>query len=316
MPGRLHPFLTQLPLAYLRAHGGVPGELDEEALASPDGVPVLVQRRLLEAVAARGGDGALLDLAAQLPAVADQPLLFVMLNARSVADLLDKEQRFNRFFHSHHRVRIHELAEGHVVLEHHGADDTPARVESLFVLGLHLVLFEQIGCSGLSVRFVDSEQPERAVTGPPYPAPPAGKVMCWRIAWDAFTARREPMVGLDELLLQQASPRDLSADESLPARLRRLVSQDLAHRWTVAEVAAGLHTSSRSLQRELSSADTTFSRELERARVDMAMRLLADPAHSVTEVGYVCGFSDGAHFSRRFKAVVGEAPVTWRKQRA
>ena len=92
-------------------------------------------------------------LARRMTAAVDQPLLFVMLNARSVSDLLDKEQRFNRFFHSHHRVRIHAQASDHVALEHLGLDDSPARVESLFVLGLHLVLFEEIGCAGLSVSF-------------------------------------------------------------------------------------------------------------------------------------------------------------------
>lgn len=285
-------------------------------MESPDGVPVGVQRALLEVVAARGGERALLGLGERVAGVVDQPLLFVMLNARSVIDLLDKEQRFNRFFHSHHRVRIHEHTQDQVVLEHYGFDAAPARVESLFVLGLHLVLFGQIGCSGLSVRFPASDHPDDTLAGPDYGAPPAGNVACWRIAWQRFQARREPMVGLDELLLGQARPRDLSEDESTVARLRRLVEQDLAHRWTVAEVAAGLHTSGRSLQRELSAADTTFSRELERARVEAAKRLLADPKRSVTEIGYVCGFSDGAHFSRRFKALAGLSPAAFRAQRA
>lgn len=312
MSERLLPALAQIPLRYLRDHGGIPADIDGAALSSPDGTPVAVQRRLLREVARRGGDGLLLTLGAQMTGMVKEPLLFVMLNARSIADLLDKEQRFNQFFHSHHRIRVLESGQTHVALQHYGLVDTPVRQESLFVLGLHLEMFAAIGCQGLAVSFPQSDAPEQRLSGPPFANPPPGDASCFRIAWKRFVQRREPLPGLDALLLSQAAPRDFAADESIVGRLQRLLATDLAHRWTVAEAAAGLHTSLRSLQRELAAADTAFTREVEQARVAQAKRLLVDPQHSVTEVGYICGFSDGAHFSRRFKAATGVSPAAWR----
>ncbi|MDD9934492.1 MAG: AraC family transcriptional regulator [Myxococcales bacterium] len=313
MSRRIHPFIAAAPVAWLADHGGLPEGVDGGQLHSPDGVPVETQRRLLEEVAARGGEAALLTLAGALGGATDQPLLFVMLNSRSVDDFLDKEQRFNRFFHSDHRVRVLERAERRVVLEHHGERDTPARVESLYVLGIHLEMFGLLGCQELSFALADSSEPTRRLQRGTGLELPAGGCARWRIGWERFTPRREPMPGLDELLLAQAAPRDLAEDDSVAGRVERIVAGDLAHRWTLGEVAAALHTSGRTLQRELSQADTSFSRVLDRIRVQSAARMLRDPARSVTEVGYVCGFSDGAHFSRRFKAHMGAPPASWRK---
>jgi AraC-like DNA-binding protein len=314
MARRLHPFIAAAPAAWLRAHGGMPAGIDAAQLDSPDGVPVELQRRLLAEVARRGGEAALLSLGRVLAGATDQPLLFVMLNSSSVDDFLDKEQRFNRFFHSDHRVRVLERAQRHVVLEHVGERGPPARSESLYVLGLHLELFRLIGCEGLCASLPESDDGDWVLRPPAWDEPPGGQRahLRWRVAWERFAPRREPMAGLDELLLRQSAPRDLAEAEGTVERAERIVQRDLAHRWTVGEVAAALHTSGRTLQRELSAAGTSFSRLLDRVRVETAASLLRDPERSITEVGYVCGFSDGAHFSRRFKARMGAAPAAWR----
>jgi len=312
--GLIHPFIVGLPLAWLRrrAPDAVPAGLD--ALGSA-GVPVEVQRELLGAVARVGGDQAVLTLARPLLEIRDQPLLFVMLNSSGVADLIDKEQRLNRFLHSHHRVRVRELGARALELEHHGIrGPTPARVESLFVLGVHLTLLPAIGCVGLSARLPASDAPAHAIyrDGRVRSPIPTGDHTRWRLEWQRFAPTRAPMPGLDELLLASAPLPDLSAEQDVAGRAEVVVRTDLAHRWTVAEVARRLSLSTRSLQRELSAAGTSFTKLVERARVDEAARLLADPRLSVTEIGYCCGFSDTAHFSRRFKAVMGAPPSAWR----
>ncbi len=310
----MHAFLAGLPSRWLTSRGGLPAGVAPEVLASADGVPVDVQRALLLAVCQRGGEPALLSLGRALREVQDQPLLFVMLNARTIDEVIDKEQRLNRFFHSDHRVRVLERGDAVLTLAHHGPRAKPARAESLFVLGLHLALLSMVGCDGLRVRLPESDAPRAWLTLTGDEAPPAGRADVWRFEWTRFVPRREPLVGLDALLLRQAEPRDLAADDTVAGRLGRLVAQDLSHRWTVSEAAGLMHTSSRSMQRGLAAEATSFSRVLEAARVDAAGHMLRDPARSVTEIGYVCGFSDGAHFSRRFKAHTGYSPLAWRKQ--
>jgi transcriptional regulator GlxA family with amidase domain len=53
-------------------------------------------------------------------------------------------------------------------------------------------------------------------------------------------------------------------------------------------------------------------RYLQRRRVERAMALLRDSAHSVTEVGLAVGFASPGTFSRTFKAAVGTSPSAYR----
>ena len=80
----------------------------------------------------------------------------------------------------------------------------------------------------------------------------------------------------------------------------------------VVEVATALELSSRSLQRALSSEGERHSDLVDRVRNEEAARLLRDTEFSITEVGYVCGFADSAHFSRSFKKRVGRSPSEYR----
>lgn len=81
------------------------------------------------------------------------------------------------------------------------------------------------------------------------------------------------------------------------------------------EVAAALNISVRRLHQVaadegISLVDWMWTRRLERARA-----MLADPAHlsvQVATIGFQCGFSDQAHFSRRFKEHFGVSPTECR----
>ena len=55
-----------------------------------------------------------------------------------------------------------------------------------------------------------------------------------------------------------------------------------------------------------------FLELLSRMRVDRARELLDDPAHRISDVAYLAGFSDVAHFSRTFKKVTGQTPGEYR----
>jgi len=57
----------------------------------------------------------------------------------------------------------------------------------------------------------------------------------------------------------------------------------------------------------------TLSGWIARERVAMARDLLADPRHSVAEVGWMCGFSTASYFIRVFRQQTGFTPRVWRE---
>ena len=51
---------------------------------------------------------------------------------------------------------------------------------------------------------------------------------------------------------------------------------------------------------------------IDRVRTEEASRLLKGTELSATEIGYICGFADAAHFTRRFKQRYGCPPSRFR----
>jgi AraC-like DNA-binding protein len=41
--------------------------------------------------------------------------------------------------------------------------------------------------------------------------------------------------------------------------------------------------------------------------------LLNDPKYSLSEIGYLTGFSDQSHFTRIFKKTTGKSPLSYKK---
>lgn len=78
---------------------------------------------------------------------------------------------------------------------------------------------------------------------------------------------------------------------------------------SVAELARALHMTSRTLQRGVRRALDCTPRELiQTVKMTEAKRLLKTGVHRVSDVGYMVGFEDPGHFSRRFKAYFGCTP--------
>jgi AraC-like DNA-binding protein len=100
---------------------------------------------------------------------------------------------------------------------------------------------------------------------------------------------------------------------SLAARVGARVAASLPEGTDVAAVARALHMSARTLQRRLEDEGTRFTEVLDRARLDVARRLLADPKQSLLDVAFRLGFADLATFSRAFKRWTGTPPGQWRR---
>jgi AraC-like DNA-binding protein len=70
----------------------------------------------------------------------------------------------------------------------------------------------------------------------------------------------------------------------------------------------------RTLQRRLQDEGTRFRVLLDQTRAELAENRLGDPMVGLSEVSYLCGFSEQASFSRAFKRWTGESPSTYRQK--
>lgn len=81
-----------------------------------------------------------------------------------------------------------------------------------------------------------------------------------------------------------------------------------------AAAAAGLSPSYLS-QVFSSEMGETFSRYLQRVRVNRVRELLGSTSLSLSDVGELCGFSDQSHMTRVFKEMTGTTPAAFRRKR-
>ena len=316
MAGRINRIVVDLVLAGLRrcAPDALPPSDALAALQGDEtGVPLEPYRDVLEHVRAHAGGAALLEAGRSLAHV-DDPILFVLLNSDSAELLIEKEARLGRFIHSRHIVRLVERSAHSLRLQHESLEPEAPRIpENLAAAGQHVVLFEELGYQGLRLRLPRTQAPERWVfSDGAYREPGEGPCDLWHFEWDSFQPSRRPMAGLDALLRANDARPELRESGEMTARVERVVRADLGRTWTLKEVAARLDTSSRSLQRALSAESARFSDLLDQTRVDEAARLLRSSELTVTEIGYVCGFADTSHFSRRFKQRTGASPSVYR----
>lgn len=293
------PLVTAADLSWLT---------DEDEL----GVPLAPYRRLLDAVLHGVGPMPILQAGQALRGLS-HPILFVLLNTANPEILIEKEARLARFIHSRHRVDIVDCAPRQLVLEHTSAGEAPRPSENLASCGQHIVLFEEIGCRGLTLHFPYGREPDRPVyeAGRFVPMDATDGFHSWRFTWDRFEPTRRPMAGLDDVLLGTLRGRKLNDDADPVAEVEYTLLQDLGRTWKIGAVAEHLGRSTRTLQRQLSGRGNTFTDIVLRVRTSEAARLLERTELSVTEIGYICGFADTAHFSRSFKRRYDVAPSRW-----
>ena len=103
-------------------------------------------------------------------------------------------------------------------------------------------------------------------------------------------------------------------ENNLPAKIKLAILDSLPdHTLTEEEAAASQNMSLRTFQRRLEDEGTRFRALLDQTRTERAESLLGDPACTLSEVGYHCGFSEQASFSRAFKRWTGKTPSDYRK---
>ena len=81
---------------------------------------------------------------------------------------------------------------------------------------------------------------------------------------------------------------------------------------TLAAEFAG--SSVRTLQRRLAKQGVTYSEVVDRARFDVASRLLTESDTPAIQVAYATAYSDPSHFARAFRRIAGVSPREYRAQ--
>ncbi|WP_144897990.1 AraC family transcriptional regulator [Luteimonas cucumeris] len=98
------------------------------------------------------------------------------------------------------------------------------------------------------------------------------------------------------------------------ASVRRLLRERLQENPRLADIAAELHLTERTLRRHLASAGTGFKTIHDEARSDRAHDLLHQRDLPISQIGAVLGFKDAREFRRAFKRWTGTTPSEVRER--
>lgn len=141
-------------------------------------------------------------------------------------------------------------------------------------------------------------------------------------AWLAPDALSTPLASRDPMLRRYLEAHAEQLLSQLPARTPPVVAQireavlgELATSGAdLARVAKRVAMSTRTVQRRLEEAGTSYQDLVDEVRCAMAQRLLRDRARSITDVAFELGYADLKGFYRAFKRWTDAAPAEWRKR--
>ena len=129
-----------------------------------------------------------------------------------------------------------------------------------------------------------------------------------------------PFVTKNDELLDALEPqlenelRQMTGTQSLLDLVRGVIRQQMAgRRPTTHSIAQDLRMSSRTLQRRLQKAGTSFQQVLDDTRRQMARHYLEHSVLELSEAAYLLGYEDVASFGRAFRGWEGLTPGAWRE---
>ena len=274
------------------------------------------KERLLQELMDARGPVALLELSEYFSEKAlSSPLIYVLLNSPDPLAMMNKMMQYERHLTpSTCRLSLLDSGEEYIVAEKVAAPASqPLIATELFFCGAIKTLLKLLGCEGVQVEWVSvrSEQLLQVLTSMDVPVPDVKKNTRWRFSWSDYR-RREQILGLDEFLISNAEPFTISCNVSVTHQVEEMLASDLASRPDMQDVAERMGMSVRTFQRKLSDEGVTYSRIYNNLRIKTASRLLRQTNANITEISFISGFSDSAHFSREFKKVQKMTPLAYR----
>lgn len=124
---------------------------------------------------------------------------------------------------------------------------------------------------------------------------------------------REIVSEHDKILQSYLAELDM---EDIENRVSKIILQILpSENCTKQHVAAELAMSTSLLQQKLAKKHTTFQQLLNKVRKSLAMDYMEQSRVSITEMGFLLGFSDTSSFTRAFRRWTGKSPRDYRRER-
>ena len=270
-------------------------------------------RSIMLALEESNGPAVLVRLGRHLAAKEQEPILTMLRHSATPAVIADRWRRLEGY--SHARARSEFSITGKSMSIHRGVvrGQPPARVENLLLQGFLIGLLEAVGAENIDSTILPSHGPAIRVMRKGRinnKLDFTGRGLRFRINWNSF----EPVSSSYPFLANMPGTAPaIGAQRPIVRQLFAILEQDIGRSWTIDEVAAALETSGRTLQRRLQQAGSRFSDILRLVRVREACRLLCGTTLSVGEIGFWCGFTDNAHFSRDFRRLMAMPPSVYRE---
>ena len=102
---------------------------------------------------------------------------------------------------------------------------------------------------------------------------------------------------------------DLTRDSSFTERVRACLTEILASgHYSMSDVASKLAVSTRTLQRRLQAEDTSFQKELDSLREQLARHYLSNSEYSSGQIAFLLGYEEPNSFFRAFRNWTGQTP--------
>ena len=140
-------------------------------------------------------------------------------------------------------------------------------------------------------------------------------MLCARLLDMHMRGRKaEPLVDLafPRVVTRQSTDETLVPDTFI-AKALAIFRRDISVRRTIADIAAELHVSRRTLETKANLVlGTTLKNEMNRIRLNEAVRLISNTQLSMQDVAEKCGFCCSNHLNSRFKAAFGHSPSMFR----
>jgi AraC-like DNA-binding protein len=299
--------------------------LDFAALDDPDArYPVRATALLWRLTVETTGDPCFgLEVARYTSPMTFHALGFSLAASSSVREAFERVVRYYRLVSDAAVIRFEEVAGAYRV----SIETAPRAHPSIEAIDAVMAVAIRL-CRSLTDRQFAPVAVELRRPSPPDPSP---FFRCFR-APVTFGADDDamllPKARCDERI-QGANPELARANDRIAAEaLARWEQSHLADRVRVvlldglpngtrsqAEVARQLGLSTRALQRKLATEDTSYGALLDGTRRELAMAYLREARHSMTDIGYLLGFSGAASFTRAFRRWTGKTPSDYQREK-